>query len=70
MDHLAEAKRFAERAKTRQVQANSLLAIANAAIALVELLAERLPPIAETASECSKRLREAECAAERERQND
>lgn len=63
-DHLAEAKsqaKFSHSAVGAEwAQYNAQLATAHAAIALVELLAERLPPPAETASECRARLREEE----------
>ena len=74
MDHLAEAKEQVEQAGyTEDVTEATYwvhLAIAHAAIVLAETMdratnaliaiAERLPPPAETASECSKRLREEE----------
>ena len=68
MDHLAEAKRIAHEAssaypkidKVEWVQVATTLAFTHATIALVELLAERLPPPAETASECQERLKKEE----------
>ena len=60
MDHLAEAKMCTLRADgvngTEWAQFNAQLAIAHALIAICE----RLPPSAETWSECTKRLRKEE----------
>lgn len=59
MKHLKSAKIHVGHAETRNIEqapANALVAIAHAAIALVELLAERLPPLAETASARHVRL--------------
>ena len=74
MDHLAEAKEYAQCANRVNgemfAQLNAQLAIAHAQIAqvetnralvaLAERLLERLPPSAETWSECTKRLRKEE----------
>ena len=60
LDHLREAKMFAEAAECDNsgiALRDAQLAVAHAAIALVELLAERLPPPAETASAAQVRLR-------------
>ena len=62
MDHLEEARKQAkDSVRVEDVEEATFcvhLANAHATIALVELLAERLPPPAETASECQKRLKE------------
>ena len=59
-DHLAEAKEYAQCANRVNgemfAQLNAQLAIAHALIAICE----RLPPPAETWSECTKRLRKEE----------
>ena len=74
MDHLAEAKEYAQCANRVNgemfAQLNAQLAIAHALIvqaeasralvALIEQLLERLPPSTETWSECYARLRKEE----------
>jgi len=64
VDHLEEAKSRAVRAQDEDapewVLAAAQEATAHAIIALVELLAERLPPLAETASEIRARHRREE----------
>ena len=63
MDHLAEAKKFANYADTGKLewaQVNAQVATAHAGIALVELLAKRLPLPAETASARHVRLQKEE----------